>query len=269
MEKLINKIMKINKFKLIIFFFFFGYTLHSQVLIAMLLGDKLNSGKIEFGLDGGASFSKISGMESTKMLTSFDLGFYFDFKMKNQWFFHTGVLVKSSLGLKELTEGDLQFLQATIYEEEGDYRQKIGYFLVPALAKYKFKNNFYLEAGPQFGLVHKAWIEYRSEVDNTSAKIKQENRDMLNRIDAGIAAGTGYRLLNGMGWTIGIRYYYGFVDVYKDKSNTKNSSVFLKLMIPVGTSDATKEKVQEQRNLNKEKVLKRKQERKTAKNKND
>jgi len=42
-----------------LFFILFTYNLQSQVLIALLLGDKLNSGKIEFGLDGGLNYSSI------------------------------------------------------------------------------------------------------------------------------------------------------------------------------------------------------------------
>ena len=56
----------------------------------------------------------------------------------------------------------------------------------------------------------------------------------MNRFDMGIAAGAGYRLLKGLGWTIGLRYYYGFLDVYKDRSGTRNSSLFLKVNVPIG-----------------------------------
>ena len=44
-----------------VFIVFFGTTAHSQVLISLLLGDKLNSDKIEFGLDGGLNWLKIFG----------------------------------------------------------------------------------------------------------------------------------------------------------------------------------------------------------------
>ena len=39
---------------------------NSQVLISILLGDKLNSGKIEFGLDGGWSLSNLEGIKPSK-----------------------------------------------------------------------------------------------------------------------------------------------------------------------------------------------------------
>ena len=55
-------------------FIFCIYTGHTQVLISILLGDKLNTGKIEFGLDGGANWSTIKNLDGAKSLTSFNLG---------------------------------------------------------------------------------------------------------------------------------------------------------------------------------------------------
>ena len=201
----------------------------SQVLIALLLGDKLNTGKIEFGLDGGLNFATISEMDSDSWTRNLNLGFYFDIRMKEQWYLNTGVLVKSNLGLDDLSEDDLDFLNATRYDSDGEYRQKISYFLVPALAKYKFKNNMYAEIGPQFGLMYDAYIEFNSKIDGNSARIREENKDAINRFDMGLAAGVGYRLLKGMGWTLGARYYYGFLDVYKGRSGSNSSSLFLKV----------------------------------------
>ena len=63
---------------LLIFLLFFGSSVHSQVLISLLLGDKLNSDKIEFGLDGGFNFSRIGNLDSSSSYSSFNLGFYFD-----------------------------------------------------------------------------------------------------------------------------------------------------------------------------------------------
>ena len=257
-----------KKIFLLIFALFIGYTSQSQILIALLLGDKLNSGKIEFGLDGGLNFARIGNMDSNSWSRDYNLGFYFDFKMKNQWYLNTGVLVKSTLGLDNLTEEDLNFLGATTYDAEGVYRQRIGYFLVPALAKYKFDNNMYLELGPQFGLATKAYIQFDSDIDGNEARIKETNTDMINRFDMGLAAGAGYRLLKGLGWTIGVRYYYGFLDVYKDRSGTKNSSLFLKLNVPIGLSLEKKDEIKAMKEANSEKKKQKKEAKKAAKETN-
>lgn len=211
-----------------------GLNSQSQVLISLLLGDKLNSEGLEFGLEGGYNWSKVSGMETNKSLSTFNLGFYFDIRLKNQWYLYTGVLVKANLGMDKLTANDLVFLQAEVYEQEGDYSQKMNYFLVPILPKYKFKNHFYVEVGPQLGLMYKSWVEFNSDIEGTTATISEYNEDMINKFDAGMMAGLGYTLLKGNGMTIGVKYYYGFIDVYKGRSGTKNSSLFLKLNIPIG-----------------------------------
>ena len=234
-----------KKLLLIIALLFGSIESQSQVLISLLLGDALNSDGLEFGLEGGINWTTISGMETNDYARKWNLGFYFDIRINDHWSFYTGTLVKANMGVDNLTDNDLDFLGATIYDDfddhiqrlEGDYSQKMNYFLVPALAKYKFKNNMYAEAGPQFGLMYKAWIEFESDIDGKDAIIKEYNKDVINKLDVGIMAGLGYKFQKGPGWTIGVKYYSGFVDVYKDRAGTKNSSIFLKLNIPIGAGE--------------------------------
>jgi hypothetical protein len=250
-----------KKYIISIFFLFFIYNLQSQVLIALILGDKLNNGKMEFGLDGGLNFSSISELEANKWKRDFNLGFYFDIKMKKQWYFNTGVLVKSSLGVDNLSETDLNEIGTNLeITQLGDYTQKISYFLVPTLAKYRFKNNLYVEVGPQFGLMYKAWLEHNfNDEEGNENRIREENKDAVNRMEVGAVAGVGYRLLEGLGWTIGVRYHYGLTNVYKNISSIKNHALFLKLNIPIGVSEAKKEEIKEVKDQNqKEKEKKKK-----------
>jgi len=226
-----------KKYILIISFVLIAVIGQSQVLISLLLGDKLNSEKLKFGLEGGFNWSTISGMESSSYTHYFNLGFYFDFKLKNQWRLYTGTLVKSNLGVAKLTPGDLSFLNAGTYPEfEGKYNQVTNTFLVPVFIKYDFKNSFYIEAGPQFGLMHKAYVEFVADEEGMEAKIREFNKDLFNKIDAGVGGGFGYSFFKGEGMTIGFKYYHGFVDVYKDKSGTKNNSFYLKANIRIGAS---------------------------------
>ena len=69
---------------------------------------------MEFGLDGGLNFSSISELEVNNWKRSFYLGFYFDIKMKNQWYFNTGLLVKSSLSVDNLSEADLNQIDTNL-----------------------------------------------------------------------------------------------------------------------------------------------------------
>ncbi len=259
-----------KKHFLIAFFLLITAGAQSQVLIALLLGDKLNTGKIEFGLDGGMNFSSISNLENRDYIRAFNLGFYFDIKLKDHFLLNTGVLVKSTLGSEDLSTNDLLLLGATIHEPAGGkYSQKLNSFVVPIMAKYVFDNNMHVEIGPQVGWTYNGWIEYNYDVDGIEGKLKENNRDDLNWFEAGVSAGVGYRLLKGLGWTLGVRYYYGLTNVYKGKSGTTNDALYLKVNIPFGVSDEKKQAITEMKVQLKTKKEEKKAARKAAKeNKN-
>jgi hypothetical protein len=220
---------------LLLIFLLGSISAQSQILITLLLGDKLNSEGLEFGLAGGMNWSNIGKMEAGKSLSTFNLGFYFDIRIKEPWYLYTGIVVKSKMGVDKLSAGDLGFLQTDVYGEEGDYSQVVNYFLLPVLARYKFMKHFYVEAGAQFGLMYKPYVEFNSDVDDKDARVREYNKDMISRLDAGIMGGLGYKIFKKKGISLGIKYYYGFVSVYKDKSGTNNSSLFLTLTIPMGS----------------------------------
>ncbi|WP_319500389.1 porin family protein [uncultured Draconibacterium sp.] len=208
----------------------------AQVLISLLLGDKLNSPNIEFGLEGGLNFTNINGFENNRGVRNFNLGFYFDIRMKNNLYLYTGVQGLSGLGMGKLSAADLEFLDADIYEVEGTYNQRIKSFMVPILANYKFANHIYLEAGPQVGLLYKSWVDFTSDQDNKDWNIKEYNYDLVNWFNGGIAFGAGYKLMKGEGWTIGVRYYQGLTNVFKDKSGSLHHSLHFKVNIPIGVA---------------------------------
>jgi hypothetical protein len=223
-----------KKYLFVFVLLIFNCTAYSQVLLSLLFGDKLNSDGLEFGLEGGVSWCQIDELDSHNSLTSFNLGFYFDIRLNDPWYIATGVLVKSKLGADELSPEDLDFLEIVTYPEQGSYSQKLNYFQVPVLIRYKFQNNVFIEAGPQFSLMHKAWVEFESETDDREARIRQYNKDAINRLDAGMTGGLGYKFPKGIGIGVGIRYYYGFANVYKDRSGSNNSALFLRASVPIG-----------------------------------
>jgi hypothetical protein len=243
------------KYLLIICLLFTSVTSNSQVLITLLLGDKLNSPNLEFGLEGGFNWAQISGMETTNWARRWNLGFYFDFRIKDNWWLNTGVLVKSNLGVDNLTDGDLEFLNANIHRSDtapdyripGDYSQKMNIFLVPAMIKYKFEKRIFVAAGFQFGLIYKAFIDFEADVDGFETSIKEINTDDMNRIDAGGMALIGYQFRKTPGISLGVKYYEGFVNVYKGVSGRRNRSFFIYATIPIGRGKAAEKREQKQK----------------------
>src|SRR5215203_457329 len=233
-----------KKYILIPAFVFFGFASNSQVLISILLGDKLNSGKIEFGLDGGFSWSTISNLEGAKSLRTFNLGFYFDFKLKNpSWMLNTGVIVKSTMGADELPVYSLGNPDLDNSFNGGKIARKIQYFNVPIMMKYSFKNHIYLKAGTQLGLGYKAFDIFKNSVnDEDDLEHKLDIKDDFHPIDAGLAIGAGYRLMKGNGMNIGVQYYLGLLDISIDNSspNQSNRVFYLTAGIPIGKNPKNK-----------------------------
>lgn len=226
---------------IIILVFMVAISARGQVLISLLLGDKLNSDKLEFGLDGGLNWSNISNLEGSKAVGGFHLGFYFDINLKDQLFLHTGVIVKSPMGTKGLApypvgEPDLDSVLSA-----GSVERKLRYFNVPLLLKYKFHDHFFVELGPQLGLLYKAFDEFSTdEFSNNDLIFKFKIRDQYRRLDAGLTAGLGYRLLKGNGMNMGLRYYFGLVNILKENpgGSERNSSIYLYVGIPIGAGKA-------------------------------
>ncbi|HPH45894.1 MAG TPA: porin family protein [Chryseolinea sp.] len=216
---------------------------HGQILISLLLGDKLNSGKIEFGLDGGINYPSIRGLNDGKLKTGFNLGFYFDIKLKNpQWMVHTGVLVKSSLGTSDLPVYLLNNADLDSAFVGGKVERKINYFNVPIMMKYRFKNNFSLEGGFMPSLRAKAYDIFTNEINGDDLEYKADIRDQILQLDFGLMAGAGYRLMRGNGMNFTVRYYYGLRNISAQESmpDQYNQSLYLSIGIPIGVAKAKK-----------------------------
>jgi len=220
-----------------------------QVIISLLLGDKLNTGQIEFGLDGGVNFPSLRGLPGGNSKGAFNIGFYFDIKTKNPaWLIHTGVLVKSTLGESNLpvyAVGDPNLDNAFA---DGQVQKKINYFNVPFMMKYKFNKNIYAEAGIMPSLRAKAHDIFTSSDGNGDLEYRLETGDQYHRLDFGLIGGVGYRLMGGNGMNLGVRYYLGLVDITIDDTTPDqyNSSLYLSVGIPIGAGKA-KERAERQK----------------------
>ena len=239
-----------KKFLLVLFFSLFTINqAESQVIISLLFGDKLNTGDIEFGLDGGWTLSDQTGLADSKMLSSFNLGFYFDFKLKKAWILHTGVLVKSNSGADEIPVYSLNNPELDALYQEGHIKRTMSYFNVPVLMKYVFENRFYLEAGPQFSLRYNARDEFLVEIDGNELSYMKDVTKEFHPLDAGLVGGVGYRIQKGYGMNLAIRYYYGLVDVLIDDSGdvVTNQSIYFNVGIPIGVGKARKRMEEKQK----------------------
>ena len=211
-------------------------TMNAQVLITLLFGEALNSDKIEFGLIGGMNRSYILDIEESTGKNNFNLGFYFHILMKKNTYLSTGVLVKSNVGATGMATypiGDEDF--DAVYEN-GTLTKRIGCFYVPILFHQRFNNRWYIEAGPQLGLIHKPIDIFEVEEFGGDLSYKRDVKDEYKHIDAGLLGGIGFKFKKETkSMSAGINYYYGLVNVSEMPDLTiKNSYVNFYIKIPIG-----------------------------------
>lgn len=234
-----------KKTLLIFLFLLASATANAQVLISILFGDMLNTGKVEFGLDGGMHLASIEGIDKAENMLSWNLGFYFDIKLPNpSWMIHTGVIVKSTLGTENLPVYSLNDKSLDAAFSGGSVATKLQYFNVPIMIKYKIKKQFFVEGGPMLGLLHKASDKFTNSVQESDDLTYQlKTKDAYHPLDAGMMIGAGYRLMGRNGMNLGIRYYYGLVDIKIDDStpNQYNRALYFTLGIPIGAGKPTNE----------------------------
>jgi hypothetical protein len=236
----------------------------SQVLIALLFGDKLNSPGIKFGLDGGVNFSSLTNISSAKLTTGYYLGLYFDFLLKQNtnWYIHTGLMLKSEMGATGLEPYSLNSpgLDSTFYD--GHIKRELGYINLPILVRYKFKNQLFLEAGPLLGvLVEATDVFYNTVNEKNDISYKNNIYKQCNWFDIGGMGGFGYHFMKGTGIDLGLRYYYGFMNILSNSyfHPGHNNSFYIYISIPVGAGEKSKaKKAEKERKKNEKKELKEK-----------
>ena len=211
---------------------------NAQVLISLIFGDELNTGNIEFGLDGGLNWTNINGIDQADYLMGWNLGFYFDIKLSDLWMLNTGVVVKGNMGAEDIAVYSLNDPELdNLFSNGGSVTRKLNYFSVPIMIKYKFENNIYVKAGVQLGLMYNGYDTFIKSVNEEDDLQHEVNiKDQYHPLDAGLAFGLGYRLMGGNGMNIGLQYYYGLIDVRIDDSSASelNQAIYLNVGIPIG-----------------------------------
>jgi hypothetical protein len=221
----------------------FTVTVNAQVLITLLLGDALNTPKIEFGLEGGLSRSYINSISGSEGMNNFDLGFYFHILMKNNSYLSTGVRVKSNVGATGMPVYELGDVNFDEIYKDGTLTKKIPGFYVPILFHQRFNQRWYIEAGPQLGLLYKEIDIFEAEKLGGELSYKLDVKDQYKHIDAGLLGGIGYKFnKQPKSMSAGVSYYYGLVDVSLNPDyKIKNSAFYFFIKIPIGVTSKNPE----------------------------
>lgn len=141
--------------------------------------------------------------------------------------FHAGVFMNAPLAANFSIQPELIFTQ---YGEKYDYTvpatpisnetrfsgaTHLNYVAVPVMFQYNATPSFYLEAGPEFGLLVNAKDKYKNETTGETISETGDFKDDLNGFNFGLGLGAGYYFTENIGVTA--RYVAGFTDIAKDR----------------------------------------------------
>jgi hypothetical protein len=241
-----------KKWLTLIVFIGCSYTSHSQVLIGLLFGDKLNSDKIAFGLMGGPGFADISHIES-KPRTVFNLGLYFSIRLGEKWILEPEAWAKLAMGAKEIPPYSTGDAGLDSFFRGGSITREIKGFSGLVTIRYPIWKTLYFELGPQANLTTKVKDIFTNTVHDNKLDYIKDVEDAYTALDFGMIGGLVYRFSPNLhGMSLGTRYYLGLTDIMKNTASTQSNRMFqVNLYIPIGAAKAAEREAQKKQSKTK------------------
>jgi hypothetical protein len=217
-----------------------------QVLISLLLGDKVSSEKFHLGINVGLNLADLFGMDGTKMRTGFNLGILGEWRFAKNWYLQPELGVFYYAGANKLPAGIFPPPPELEDSLDGDdVQRRLKYFTIPLIVKYGVADNrLHLGLGPQVGFLTSATDTYKGTA-STGNKITADEdiKGSSASTDAGILLNVEWKIRPGFSPSLVARYYLGLVDTIKDNPGDAvyNRVLSVLLTIPIG-GDPSKKK---------------------------
>jgi len=213
----------------------FTNTVHSQILIAVLFGDKLNSGKVEFGLVVSPAFTNITNTGG-EYRSALNLGLFFNIRPDKKFFLHAEMSPKSSIGAKKIPPYSIGNDSLDHFFAEGSVERTIKTMSLTLLGRYTISPHFFADAGIQPDLLFKPRDLFQSTFNENELEYTKELNDKFTRLDFQVAAGLFYKFKPERGsMGIGIRYLHGLTDIDKIAVGSQVSTAWqINVTIPIG-----------------------------------
>ncbi len=159
---------------------------------------------IHFGLKGGLNINKMTNMDYAKTQAGFHVGGFVNIGLTEEWAIQPELLY-SGQGVKR-----------DVPSPFADITLKTDYINIPVMVQYSIVPSFYLEAGPQVGIL----VGAKEKVGSNSKDVKSK----LSGADFGLGFGCGYKFDCGFG--VSGRYVFGLSNAITNdyiNSTSKNS----------------------------------------------
>ena len=174
----------------------------------------------QFGIKAGmnvSSLSKDSSLSDQGSKIGFNAGLFMNAPLAENF------SIQPELLYSQMGEKYNQTIGSTTYARS----KHLDYVTVPVMFQYKATPAFYLEAGPEFGLLVSAKNKFTNESTNNTINESANYKDDLNTFNFGLGIGAGYYFTQNVGLTA--RYVAGLTDVAKNRpsgSDATRNNVF-------------------------------------------
>jgi hypothetical protein len=187
-------------------------------LLVLIFGDKIATEKFHTSIDAGLNFSRMPGLDNTKMRYGLYFGLGTFLKLNDKWAFTPEFKPLSLRGAHKITP---LFVYNDISDPQYDLR--LNYIDIPFMVQYKIKPNFFVSVGPQISFLTKAEQETsgKTSLANQQVTVSEDFKSSFNPLYLSFPVEVGYsfpELIPGHGMDIKIRYCIGINDVIKDQA---------------------------------------------------
>ncbi|MBD8017847.1 MULTISPECIES: porin family protein [Kaistella] len=167
----------------------------------------------QFGIKAGMNVSSLSteeGLDDQSSKIGFNAGLFMNAPIAENFSIQPELLY-SQYGSK------VDWVNP-INNERYSGSRNLDYITVPVMFQYNATPSFYLEAGPELGLLVSAKDKSKNETTGNTIAESDNYKDELNGFNFGVGLGAGYYFTPNIGLTA--RYVAGFTDIYKDGENS-------------------------------------------------
>lgn len=172
----------------------------------------------QFGIKAGMNVSSLSSEEGLE-------------NQKSKIGFNAGLFMNAPIAANFSIQPELIYTQygdkynANVLGNNYSFTRNLDYIALPVMFQYNATPSFYLEAGPEFGLLVSAKNKLTNQDTNNVIDESRNYKDDLNSFNFGLGLGAGYYFTPNIGLTA--RYVAGFTDIAKDRptgSSVKNNA---------------------------------------------
>ncbi len=208
----------------------------SQVMWILIFGDKLSNDRIQSGINVSLASVNYTGFDESKNLFTWALGGFTDIQLNEHWSLQPEFVFKSPTGANNLNSYfAFDTPPDSLIKDPGIYIEGTS-FSLPVFIKYETKY-FGLGLGPQLSLAYSTNLYLSGKtLDDATLKLKNRMGEEIYKFDYGISSTLEFYLnprKKQSSMRLGLKYYYGFGKVFKDKYTAHNSVFMISLGIPV------------------------------------